>query len=76
MVILNHCVLFQVLTNWNKGELSSFLIEITRDITKFKDTDGSHLLDKIKDSAGQVNHEKTEKKFFSVGLQRDTNSSV
>ena len=25
---------------WNKGELDSFLIEITANILKFKDTDG------------------------------------
>lgn len=43
----------QVFDNWNKGELDSFLIEITRDILKFRDADGSHLLDKIRDSAGQ-----------------------
>jgi len=33
--------------------LDSFLIEITRDILKFKDTDGKHMVDKIRDSAGQ-----------------------
>jgi len=38
---------------WNKGALDSFLIEITRDIMKFKDSDGSHLIDKIRDCAGQ-----------------------
>lgn len=43
----------KVFGEWNKGELDSFLIEITTDILKFKDTDGKHLLDKIKDSAGQ-----------------------
>lgn len=30
----------EVFTEWNKGELDSFLIEITRDILKFKDEDG------------------------------------
>lgn len=30
----------QVFDEWNKGELDSFLIEITRDILKFKDVDG------------------------------------
>lgn len=30
----------EVFDEWNKGELDSFLIEITRDILKFKDTDG------------------------------------
>ncbi|KAI8869035.1 6-phosphogluconate dehydrogenase, decarboxylating [Ramicandelaber brevisporus] len=38
---------------WNKGELDSFLIEITRDILRYKDTDGSALVDKIRDTAGQ-----------------------
>lgn len=42
-----------VFEDWNKGELDSFLIEITRDIMKFKDTDGKYLLPKIRDSAGQ-----------------------
>ncbi|XP_039764185.1 6-phosphogluconate dehydrogenase, decarboxylating [Pararge aegeria] len=43
----------QVFDEWNKGELDSFLIEITRDILKFKDTDGKYLLPKIRDTAGQ-----------------------
>ncbi|XP_072931146.1 6-phosphogluconate dehydrogenase, decarboxylating [Epargyreus clarus] len=43
----------KVFDDWNKGELDSFLIEITRDILKFKDTDGKHLLPKIRDAAGQ-----------------------
>ncbi|KAK6176428.1 hypothetical protein SNE40_014715 [Patella caerulea] len=43
----------EVFGDWNKGELDSFLIEITRDILKFKDTDGKYLVEKIKDSAGQ-----------------------
>lgn len=38
---------------WNKGVLDSFLIEITRDIMYFNDEDGSPLLEKILDSAGQ-----------------------
>ncbi len=44
----------QVLEEWNKGELDSYLIEISRDIFKFKDTDGQSLVDKIRDTAGQV----------------------
>ena len=43
-----------MLDEWNKGELSSYLIEITRDILKFRDSDNKHLLDKIRDKAGQV----------------------
>jgi len=42
-----------VLTTWNKGVLDSFLIEITRDIMYFNDDDGTPLLEKIMDSAGQ-----------------------
>jgi 6-phosphogluconate dehydrogenase len=43
----------QVFAQWNQGELDSYLIEITRDILAFKDTDGQPLLDKILDTAGQ-----------------------
>jgi 6-phosphogluconate dehydrogenase len=42
-----------VFAEWNKGELDSYLIEITADILKFKDTDGQPLVDKILDTAGQ-----------------------
>src|SRR6202142_2385452 len=43
----------EVFAEWNKGELDSYLIEISRDIMAFKDTDGSPLVDKILDTAGQ-----------------------
>ncbi|MDX1953192.1 MAG: decarboxylating NADP(+)-dependent phosphogluconate dehydrogenase [Verrucomicrobiota bacterium] len=43
----------QVFAEWNKGELDSYLIEITRDILAKKDEDGSPLVDKILDTAGQ-----------------------
>ena len=42
-----------VFEEWNKGELDSYLIEITRDILAFKDVDGAPLVDKILDTAGQ-----------------------
>src|SRR5882672_4863970 len=42
-----------VFDQWNQGELNSYLIEITRDILAFKDTDGQPLVDKILDTAGQ-----------------------
>ncbi len=42
-----------VFAEWNKGDLDSYLVEITRDILAFKDTDGSPLVDKILDAAGQ-----------------------
>jgi len=42
-----------VFKEWNEGELSSYLIEITRDILAFKDTDGQPMVEKILDTAGQ-----------------------
>ena len=42
-----------VFEEWNKGELDSFLIEITKNILRFRDEDGKPLLDKILDVAGQ-----------------------
>src|SRR3989454_2573454 len=42
-----------VFADWYQGELNSYLIEITRDILAFKDTDGQPLVDKILDAAGQ-----------------------
>ena len=43
----------QVFTEWNKGKLDSYLIEITRDILAFKDKDGEPLVENILDAAGQ-----------------------
>jgi 6-phosphogluconate dehydrogenase len=42
-----------IFREWNKGDLDSYLIEITRDILAFKDSDGLPLVDKILDTAGQ-----------------------
>ncbi len=38
-------------TEWNKGELSSYLIEITADIFRKKDEEGNYLVDVILDEA-------------------------
>jgi 6-phosphogluconate dehydrogenase len=38
---------------WNKGELDSYLIEITSDILAYKDEKGQYVLDLILDTAGQ-----------------------
>ena len=43
----------EVFTEWNKGELDSFLIEITATIFAKKDDDGEPMVDKILDTAGQ-----------------------
>src|SRR5438552_17916683 len=50
---LNPGQMHLVFDEWNRGELNSYLIEITRDILAFKDTDGQPLVDKILDTAGQ-----------------------
>ena len=42
-----------VFAEWNKGDLDSYLIEISRDILAKKDDDGTPLVDKILDTAGQ-----------------------
>jgi 6-phosphogluconate dehydrogenase len=45
--------LHEVFAEWNKGELDSYLIEITSEIFAKKDDDGKPLVDKILDAAGQ-----------------------
>jgi 6-phosphogluconate dehydrogenase len=43
----------EVFKKWNQEELDSYLIEITRDILAFKDADGTPMVEKILDTAGQ-----------------------
>ena len=51
---LNADELHEVFAEWNKGELDSYLIEITADIfTKMDDETGKPLVDMILDTAGQ-----------------------
>jgi len=45
--------MYEVFSVWNKGELDSYLIEITRDILGYKDEDGNEVIDLILDTAGQ-----------------------
>ncbi|WP_078553638.1 NADP-dependent phosphogluconate dehydrogenase [Bacillus alkalicellulosilyticus] len=46
--------LHEIFTEWNKGELDSYLVEITADIFSKKDEEtGKHLVDVILDTAGQ-----------------------
>jgi 6-phosphogluconate dehydrogenase len=45
--------LHEVFAEWNKGELDSYLIEISSEIFTHKDEDGKPLVDKILDAAGQ-----------------------
>src|SRR3990170_4645417 len=53
LVGLRASEMHDVFADWNKGELDSYLIEITRDILAYTDTDGQPLVDKILDTAGQ-----------------------
>jgi len=50
---LSYDEMHEVFKEWNSGELDSYLIEITRDILGFKDKDGSPMVEKILDTAGQ-----------------------
>ena len=50
---LNAQELSNIFANWNKGELNSYLIEITAEILAYKDTNGTALIDSILDTAGQ-----------------------
>jgi 6-phosphogluconate dehydrogenase len=42
-----------IFAEWNRGDLDSYLIEITRDILGYLDESGQPLVDKILDTAGQ-----------------------
>lgn len=50
---MNADEMHKIFREWNEGELDSYLIEITRDILAYKDTDGQPLVDRILDTAGQ-----------------------
>ncbi|WP_274361593.1 NADP-dependent phosphogluconate dehydrogenase [Paenibacillus thermotolerans] len=51
---LNAYQLHEIFADWNKGELDSYLIEITADIfTKLDPDTGKPMVDLIKDTAGQ-----------------------
>ena len=50
---LSPAEMHEIFREWNKGDLDSYLIEITADILAYQDEDGSPLVEKILDSAGQ-----------------------
>ena len=50
---LSNDEMHKIFSEWNLGELDSYLIEITRDILGYKDEKGEYVLDKILDTAGQ-----------------------
>jgi 6-phosphogluconate dehydrogenase len=50
---LDHDRMHEIFAEWNRGELDSYLIEITRDILGFRDEEGDPVVEKILDTAGQ-----------------------
>jgi 6-phosphogluconate dehydrogenase len=50
---LSNLEMHEVFTEWNRGELDSYLIEITRDILGYRNEEGQHVVDLILDTAGQ-----------------------
>lgn len=50
---MNYDEMHDVFAEWNKGDLDSYLIEITRDILGYRDEEGDPLVEKILDTAGQ-----------------------
>ncbi|TVR69540.1 MAG: decarboxylating NADP(+)-dependent phosphogluconate dehydrogenase [Spirochaetaceae bacterium] len=50
---MNHEEMADLFSTWDKGRLESYLIEITAEILRTKDEDGSPLVEKILDTAGQ-----------------------
>lgn len=71
---LNNDELYEVFKEWNNGEMNSFLIEITRDIFKQKDTlTNSDLLDQILDKAGAKGTGKwTSEQAMEIGVSIPT----
>jgi 6-phosphogluconate dehydrogenase len=50
---MSNAEMHDVFADWNRAELDSYLIEITRDILGFVDKNGEATVDKILDAAGQ-----------------------
>ena len=66
---MNSGEISDVFKEWNKGDLESYLIEITADILSFRDKDGTFLVDNILDRAGQKGTGKwTGIEAFNLGV--------
>jgi 6-phosphogluconate dehydrogenase len=50
---MSNAEMHDVFAEWNRAELDSYLVEITRDILGFVDKNGEATVDKILDAAGQ-----------------------
>lgn len=53
ILALSTTELQHIFTVWNQGRLNSYLIEITSKIFAYQDMDGTPLIEKIRDTAGQ-----------------------
>ena len=53
MLGMNTDEMHEVFAEWNKGDLDSYLIEITRDILAYKDENNQPVVEYILDTAGQ-----------------------
>ncbi len=53
LLVMSDDEMHDIFVEWNKGELNSYLIEITGNILAVKDEDGTPLVEKILDTAGQ-----------------------
>jgi 6-phosphogluconate dehydrogenase len=47
---MSHDEMADTFDEWNKGELDSFLIEISANILKYRDSDGEPLVEKVPNS--------------------------
>ena len=70
---MSHSEMGEIFADWNRGELDSFLIEITANILKYKDEDGLPLVTKIRDAAGQKG---TGKWTAISGMITNTNTAL
>ena len=41
----------EIFARWNEGKLRSYLVEITAEILRHRDTEGEYLIDKILDAS-------------------------
>ncbi|MHB8964204.1 MAG: NADP-dependent phosphogluconate dehydrogenase [Saccharofermentanales bacterium] len=66
--------MYSIFSEWNKGELNSYLIEITADLlTKIDEETGNHVVDMILDVAGQKGTGKwTSQSALDMGVPAPT----
>ena len=66
---LSYKEMAELFNQWNNGKLNSYLIEITSEILTVKDEDGSPLVEKILDAAGQKGTGRwTSESAFELGI--------